>query len=569
MQPCFEIAKEAKNVPTATTSFQYQFLRTLFFVLATTLLFTACAEGKKQTGTSSTESQESTKAPNNGGKASTGSVPSDVSAAINQVTSEPRYEHSSWGFSVRDLSTGEVLLEQSSDKMFVPGSIFKTFSGATVLDAYGPDYRFRTPVYRTDALNQGVLEGDLVLVASGDLSLGLREQPDGTMAFANAPEFDHTYANIAPQTGLVGNPLAGLNELARQVRDAGIREVRGDVVIDDRLFKPWESPDGLIAPIMVNENRIDITTKPTSPGDAADVDWRPKTAAYTVRHDVKTVAEDGETNLEVDEPESGEFRISGQIAADSDPAIRVGEVEDPAAFARTAFIEALESAGIEVSATPTSSNPSDLLPSENSYSESERVAEHVSAPLEEFTKVIFKTSHNPGAQLMTCLSAVKAGSRDCEDGLKQEFEVFSGLGVPAESTFIFDGAGSDDHNRTTPDAMTEFLHAVDEQSYGEAFRSSLAIVGEEGTQAQALKDSPAVGKIRVKDGTRVIPTPAGQGIVLGKTLVGYVEAESGRRLVISIMVGNVPVASAQEIFPVVESVTNDQSELAAEIQQGY
>jgi D-alanyl-D-alanine carboxypeptidase/D-alanyl-D-alanine-endopeptidase (penicillin-binding protein 4) len=569
MQHCFEIAKEAKNVPTATTSFQHQFLIRALLLLALMLLFTSCAEGEKQTGAGSTESQDSKKASNNGEAASTDSVPSEVSDAIEQVTSEPRYEHSSWGFSVRDLSTGEVLLEQSSDKMFVPGSIFKTFSGATVLDGYGPDYRFRTPVYRTDALNQGVLEGDLVLVASGDLSLGLREQPDGTMAFANAPEFDHTYANVAPQTGLVGDPLAGLNELAQQARDAGLREVRGDVVIDDRLFKPWESPDGLISPIMVNENRIDITTKPTSSGDAAKVHWRPKTAAYTLKNEVKTVAEDGETNLEVDQPEPGVIRISGQIAAGSDPAIRVGEVEDPAAFARTAFIEALERAGIEVSATPTGSNPSDLLPSEDTYRESERVAQHVSAPLEEFTAVIFKTSHNPGAQLMTCLSAVKAGSRDCEDGLKQEFEVFTGLGVPAQSTFIFDGAGSDDHNRTTPDAMTEFLRAVDEQSYGEAFRSSLAIVGEEGTQAEALKDSPAVGKIRVKDGTRVIPTPAGQGIVLGKTLVGYVEAESGRRLVISIMVGNVPVASAQEIFPVVESVTNDQGELAAEIQQRY
>jgi serine-type D-Ala-D-Ala carboxypeptidase/endopeptidase (penicillin-binding protein 4) len=561
------------NLHTAPTSFQYQFLRTQFFVLAMTLPFTACAEGEKQTGTGSTESQESKKASNNSGMASTGSVPSDVKAAVGQVTSEPRYEHSSWGFSVRDLSTEKVLLKQSSDKMFVPGSIFKTFSGATVLDGYGPDYRFKTPVYRIGELNNGVLEGDVVLVASGDLSLGLREEPDGTMAFANAPEFDHTYANVALQTGLVGDPLAGLNELARQVRDAGVREVRGDVVIDDRLFKPYESPDGLISPIMVNENRIDITTKPTSPGDAADVDWRPKTVAYTLKNEVKTVAEDGETNLQVDEPEPGVIRISGQIAAGSDPAIRVGEVEDPAAFARTAFIEALERAGIEVSAKPTGSNPSDLLPPEDSYRESERVAErfaqHISAPLEEFTAVIFKTSHNPGAQLMTCLSAVKAGSRDCEDGLKQEFEVFTDLGVSPESTFIFDGAGSDDHNRTTPDAMTKFLRAVDEQSYGEAFRTSLAIVGEEGTQAQALKDSPALGKIRVKDGTRVIPTPAGQGIVLGKTLVGYVEAESGRRLVISIMVRDVPVSSAQEIFPLIESVTEDEGELAAEIQQGY
>lgn len=547
----------------AATPFQYQFLRALL-LLAMTLLFAACAGGEQQSGTGSTEPEAS-----NGGAASSGSVPSEVAEAIDQVTSEPRYEHSSWGFSVRDLSTGEVLLDRSGEKMFVPGSTFKTFSGATVLDGYGPDYRFKTPVYRTGALNQGVLEGDLVLVASGDLSLGLREQTDGTMAFANAPEFDHTYANVAPQTGLVGDPLAGLNELAQQARDAGVREVRGDVVIDDRLFKPWESPDGLISPILVNENRIDITTTPTSPDDAAKVDWRPKTAAYTVENDVETVAEDEETSLEVDDSEPGVIRVSGRIAAGSDPAIRVAEVEDPAAFARTAFIEALERAGIEVSATPTGSNPSDLLPSEDSYRESERVAEHVSAPLEEFTAVIFKTSHNPGAQLLTCLAAVKAGSRDCEDGLKQEFEVFTGLGVPAESTFIFDGAGSDDHDRTTPNAMTEFLRAVDEQSYGEAFRSSLAIIGEEGTQAQALKDSPAVGKIRVKDGTRVEPTPADQGIFFGKALVGYVEAESGRRLAISIMVRDVPVSSAQEIFPVVEGLTDEQDKLAAAIQQGY
>jgi serine-type D-Ala-D-Ala carboxypeptidase/endopeptidase (penicillin-binding protein 4) len=237
--------------------------------------------------------------------------------------------------------------------------------------------------------------------------------------------------------------------------------------------------------------------------------------------------------------------------------------------AATTFIEALEDAGVEVSARPTGSNPSDLLPPEDSYRESERIAEHVSAPLEEFTKVIFKTSHNPGADLMTCLSAVKAGSRDCEGGLNQEFEVFTGLSVSPECTFIFDGAGSDDHNRTTPGAMTKFLRAVDEQSYGEAFRSSLTILGEDGTEAQVEKNSPAVGKILVKSGTRVTGTPAGQGIVFGKTLVGYVEAESGRRLVFSIMVGNVPVSSAQEIFPVVETVTEDQGALASEIQQGY
>ncbi len=533
-------------------------------LLATTLLIAACGADEESASERSTGPETS-----DGGTASTDSVPSEVTDAIERVTSAPRYEHSSWGISVRDLSTGEVLLGQSGDKMFVPASTFKTFSGATVLDGYGPDYRFKTPVYRTGAMNKGVLEGDMVMVAPGDLSLGLREQPDATMAFANAPEFDHTYANAAPEVDLVGDPLAGLNEIAQQASDAGVREVRGDVVIDDRLFEPWESPDGLITPIWVNENRIDITATPTSQGDAAEVKWRPKTAAYTVKNDVETVAKDKDTSLEVDDSKPGVMRISGQIAAGSDPAIRVGEVKDPAAFARTAFIQALERAGIEVDAAPKGSNPSDLLPSEDSYRESERVAEHVSAPLKEFTAYIFKTSHNPGAQLFACLAAVKAGSRDCEDGPKQEFKVAAGLGVPADSTFIFDGAGSDDHDRTTPDAMTKFMRAVDEQPYGEAFVSSLALLGKEGTQAQAEKDSPAVGKIRVKDGTRVLPTPAGQGIFFGKALVGYVETKSGRRLAISIMVRDVPVSSAQKIIPAILSLTEDQDKMAVAIQQGY
>jgi D-alanyl-D-alanine carboxypeptidase/D-alanyl-D-alanine-endopeptidase (penicillin-binding protein 4) len=247
----------------------------------------------------------------------------------------------------------------------------------------------------------------------------------------------------------------------------------------------------------------------------------------------------------------------------------VGEVQDHAAFARTAFIEALEKVGVAVSAKATGSSPSQLLPPEDSYRESDRVAEYVSPPLKEFTKVIFKTSHNPGADLMTCLVAVKAGSRDCEDGLKQEFELYTSLGVSPESTIIFDGAGSDERERTTPGAMTKFLRGVDGQFYGEAFRSSLAVLGVDGDIAQTQKDSPAAGRVQAKTGTRGVPTPTGQGLLTARTLVGYVEAESGRQLVIAIMVRDVPVSSLQDLLPMVETATADQGALAAAIQQGY
>ena len=548
------------------SKFRYQALSALL-LLAATLLVTACGTNEEPASESSTGPETS-----NGEVASTDSVPPEVADAIEQVTSQPLYERSIWGLSIRDLDTGEVLLDQSGEKLFVPGSILKTFSTATALDGYGPDYRFRTPVYQTNTPDRGVLDGNLVLVASGDLSLGLREQPDGTMAYNNAPVLDHTYANTGLSGGLVdGDPLAGLNDLAQQVSDSGIREVRGDVVIDDRLFETYSDwPDGVISPIWVNENRVDITTTPTSSGEAADVDWRPRTAAYTVESDVETVAEGEETDLTVEDSGSGVFRISGKIAAGSDPTLRVGEVEDPAAFARTAFIETLEDAGVDVRSEATGSNPSDLLPSEGSYGEGERVAEHMSAPLEEFISVILHTSHNPGADLMACLSAVKAGSRNCEEGVAREFEVATDLGVPPNSMFLFDGAGSVEFSRVTPDAMTTFLRAVQEQPYGEAFRSSLAQLGVNGDVAQVGADSPAAGYVQVKTGTRgTAPTPDGQGLLTGRTIVGYVEAESGRQLVIAVMVGGVSSSSAEDFFPTLETVIDDHGELVTAIQQGY
>ena len=127
--------------------------------------------------------------------ATASAVPGNVTRAIAKITSKPAYAHSDWGIRVDELSTGRVLIDRMGAKMFVPGSILKTYSVATVLKAYGPDYRFRTPVYRMGTVDEGILAGNLCLVASGDFSFGLRDQPGSTLAFNNLPELDHNYAD--------------------------------------------------------------------------------------------------------------------------------------------------------------------------------------------------------------------------------------------------------------------------------------------------------------------------------------------------------------------------------------
>jgi D-alanyl-D-alanine carboxypeptidase/D-alanyl-D-alanine-endopeptidase (penicillin-binding protein 4) len=406
--------------------------------------------------------------------------------------------------------------------------------------------------------------------------MGLREQPDGTMAFASAPDVDHTYAN----TGLPGievgaDPLTALNDLAQQVAATGVTKVRGDVVIDDRLFTTFFGwPDVTVSPstpIMINDNRIDIMSTPTTPGQVAKVDYRPKTAAFTVQTQVMTVPAGQMTNIEVLQPQPNVFLVTGTIAADAGPSLRVAEIPNPASFARTAFIEALQRAGIDVRAKTTGPNPTKRLPAEGSYQPAARVAEHESGPLSEIVKVILKVSHNPGADLMPCLVAVASGSKDCETGLANvQHYVSNDLGVDPTSFFLFDGAGSDDRDRSAGSAMAALMRAVDNEPYAAAFEAALPTLGVDGDLANQGLGTGAVGNVHAKTGTRagVAPTlEGGIGLLGARTMAGYIDAASGRKLVFAIMLGNVPFDPAN--FDGVLEVIADVANLSVAMYEAY
>ncbi len=497
----------------------------------------------------------------------TGTIPDSVASLIAEIQSKPEYTHASWGIRVSDLGTGEVLIDQAGEKTLVPGSIMKVYSTSTALDAYGPDYRFHTPVYRTGDVADGVLDGNLVLVAPGDFSFGLRDQPDGTLAFNSFPEIDHNYAD----TGFPGpailkgsDPLAALDELATAVRKSGITEVDGDVAIDDRLFDAYDGwLDGLMSPIWINENVIDIMTTPTGPGEAAKIDWRPKTAAITVEGEVKTVEGDAKP-VTVETVGPGVVKVSGEVAAKGPTILNISHIPDPPAFARTAFIEALNRAGVTVKAKAVGPNPEAVLP--GAYTDDRKVAEHVSPPLSEYIKVILKVSYNRGADLMLCLVAAKAGSKDCPVGLEKELDLISSLGVPKTSTYAYDGAGSDDHGKTSPADEVTMLIKVTGEPWGAAIRKGMAVLGVDGTQATNGVGTPAAGHISIKDGSRVAFGPGEyQGIIIAKTQVGYIEAKSGRQLVYGIFLNNAPFGAFEDFV----AADHNIAAIAAAIQEAY
>ena len=372
----------------------------------------------------------------------TPSAGSPLPPEIDEVMRRPRYpDFAQWGIYAADLETGETIYDLHGVQRFVPGSTTKLFPAAATLVAYGPDYRFETPVYRQGEVSNGALDGDLILVASGDITMGGRDLPDGTLAYGN---IDHTDANAVPGAATLTkpDPLAGLDRLAEQVKASGITTA-ADVIIDARLWDQMPKDDYVLSPIMINDNVVDLTTIPGREGEAATVEWRPTTAFYDVRTEVTTLGSDQPTAVDVTSPAPHQIVLTGQIAAGSAPLLQTFQVEDPPAFARALFIEALARQGVTVTADPVGPNPADDLPPSDSYTEQNRVALLTSLPFAETIKVILKVSMNRGADTLVFLLAVKEGKRTFDDGLAAIKPFLEGLGVDASAISLADGRGGE------------------------------------------------------------------------------------------------------------------------------
>ena len=101
-------------------------------------------------------------------------VAAQLRADIIAETQGPGVSRASWGIVVDSLDRHDRLVDLNGRTLFVPASIAKLVSVATAADAVGWDYRFETTLLTTGSISQGRLFGDLIIVGSGDPSIGGR-----------------------------------------------------------------------------------------------------------------------------------------------------------------------------------------------------------------------------------------------------------------------------------------------------------------------------------------------------------------------------------------------------------
>jgi D-alanyl-D-alanine carboxypeptidase/D-alanyl-D-alanine-endopeptidase (penicillin-binding protein 4) len=471
--------------------------------------------------------------------------------AITAVMNQPRYaEYTQWGIFAADRETGEAVHDLNSVQRYVPGSTTKLFPAAAALTAYGPEFRFETPVFRQGDVVDGALDGDLILVASGDITMGGRDRPDGTLAHGN---IDHTDANAVPGAATLTDtdPLAGLDALAKQVADAGITKAR-DVIVDARLWDLMPKDDYVLSPIMINDNVVDLTTVPATDGEPASLEVRPVSAFYDITMDVKTIAADRPQAVTITSPTPNQIDIQGQIPEGSAPLLQTFQVEDPPAFARTLFIEALVRHGVTIDAPAVGTNPADRLPASDAYADADRVALLISLPFSEVIKVILKVSLNQGADTLVFLLAVKEGQRTFSEGLQAIRPFLEQTGVDPTGVSLADGRGNERADLFSPRSVAALLRGMAAGPNFTAYNDALPILGVDGTEWMSLPStSPALGKIVAKSGTTVDGDLLNQEyLLLGKASAGYMTTRSGRELVWAVYVNDVLSADLLDLISV-------------------
>ena len=121
------------------------------------------------------------------------------------------------------------------------------------------------------------------------------------------------------------------------MKAAGVREIAGDVIVDDRLFSPAPSTGSgprTVSPIVINDNVIDVFVRPaTKVGEPAAVTFQPATRFVAMDADVATGSSGVAPIVEVRPVGSRHFAVRGQIPLGHAPIVKIYEVDEPASFA--------------------------------------------------------------------------------------------------------------------------------------------------------------------------------------------------------------------------------------------
>lgn len=399
------------------------------------------------------------------------------------------------GVVVADMQSGEVLEDIEGAVAQPPASVTKVVTALYALEALGAQHTFDTRLFADGPISNGILDGNLILAGGGD-------------------------------PNLVTDQVA---ELAKRLKETGLREVRGDFLVwDDALTNLDEIDDSqldhlgynpAVTGLNLNFNRVHFEWKQDGAGyvttlDARSANYRPEVTTAQIAIVDRAVPVFTYRNG------GGVDQWTVARRALNKEGSRWLPVRQPALYAGEVFTVFARSHGIVLNApqqTPERPTGTPLV-------------RYASAPLNEMMQGMLRYSTNITAEAAgLAATATRIGTQRGLRSSALSMALWAARRAEGIEPQFVDHSGLGDAARLSPRDMVRLLMAQDVKPTLQPILRDIALVGEDG---QAI-DDPQVA-VRAKTGT----------LNFVSTLAGYVRTKGGRDLAFAIFASDLEAREA-------------------------
>ena len=388
---------------------------------------------------------------------------------------------------------GGIAIEANESQPMNPASTMKLVTTYAALDLLGPAYTWRTEAFAAGALRRDVLDGNLVIRGSGDPKL----------------------------------VIESLWLMVQRIRGYGVREIRGDVVLDRSAFEllahePGNFDGERFRPYNAGADALLLNFKATSLGFVPD----PQTRSARVIAIPQLAGMRLPATVRATDGPCGDWR--GKLQADfSDPMAPVFRGAFPLAcgeqiwhlslldqdrYFAAAFAALWSGAG----GTWTGKLREGTVPAD-----ARRIAVNESLPLAEVIRDVNKFSNNVMAR-QVYLTLGTDGGRQSASAARTETAIRAWLdsrGLAMPELVLENGSGLSRIERISAGSLARLLRHAFAGPLMPELMASLPLVGVDGTMR---KRNGAAGSAHIKTGL----------LADVRAIAGYVHAASGRRYVV-------------------------------------
>ena len=437
----------------------------------------------------------------------------DLPDIVRQALKKANIPETAVGIYVREVGSERPLISVNADTPMNPASVMKVVTTYASLEMLGPAYTWRTEIYANGPVKNGRLQGDLILKGYGDPSLNLQN----------------------------------FWLLLRQVRQTGLKDISGDLVLDYSYYNfPAEDPgafDGKryktynVAPeaLLVNYHTSTLRLFPESQYDKVRVTVDPESRLLNIQNHLKLTqkkcgADSVRMNIR-DDSVSNHVTVvfEGDYSVHCGQAIYYLSLHESSAYIHQLFSELWRqlggtfNGGVRRGAVPVTLNPIDV---------------YRSPPLAEVIRGINKFSNNVAAkQLFLSLGETESNNNKfispdlARSGIRQW--LFS-KNMDFPELVLENGSGLSRRERISVRHLNDLLNAAYFSPTMPEFMASLAVVGVDGTARKRLKKSAVAQKAHIKTGT----------LKDVSAIAGYVLSHKKRRYVLAFIVNHPKSAGA-------------------------